>query len=516
MLCCNLFGGANVGQDIEAVAKVLTVFFHHDGFLDVVPSDVVAGILLVRLQQRSRKFAAEAAGAAALDLEAGAGAPRREDTDHEAIKISRRRSLLDGSREWRISSDADIAEMALIYRCSRYALATYTHLLFLYMRPCTGLCSLVRSRLCAIGCQGCCCCSPSAGPRRVLGDNACRLNEAAVYSHLGPLRSQLVYASFRNDVQNKPFLVFMDREEGAIFVAVRGTLSLEDCLTDALATATPLEKAGQRWGFDGGGWAHSGFLLGAQAIREELHQGSVLEEAAGGEGRGDPLRLPLNSSDGGGAGDVSKFKLVVLGHSLGAGIAVLLTMLLRPAYPHVQCVSFGTPGSVVDYATARSCADYVTSVVLHNDMVSRLSFHALVQLRRDVLENIARAKVGKLAIMKSALYKRFNVDDFMYRRGDEPDSSFKQNVTAFLETVGRRVAADTSHSTELFIPGRLLHFVRQREGGGCGCAGRDKYVPMQAALGDFSEVEIGSSMALDHFPDRYFFEMKRVYEEACR
>jgi hypothetical protein len=37
------------------VAKVLTTFFHHDGFLDVVPSDVVAGIILVRLQQRRAK-----------------------------------------------------------------------------------------------------------------------------------------------------------------------------------------------------------------------------------------------------------------------------------------------------------------------------------------------------------------------------------------------------------------------------------------------------------------------------
>lgn len=45
MVSCNAFGGANlhVAEDFEAVAKVLTHFFQHDGFLDVVPSDVAAG-----------------------------------------------------------------------------------------------------------------------------------------------------------------------------------------------------------------------------------------------------------------------------------------------------------------------------------------------------------------------------------------------------------------------------------------------------------------------------------------
>jgi hypothetical protein len=32
---------------------VLTTFFHHDGFLDVVASDVVAGFILVRVEQRA-------------------------------------------------------------------------------------------------------------------------------------------------------------------------------------------------------------------------------------------------------------------------------------------------------------------------------------------------------------------------------------------------------------------------------------------------------------------------------
>lgn len=47
------------------------------------------------------------------------------------------------------------------------------------------------------------------------------------------------------------------------------------------------------------------------------------------------------------------YKLVVTGHSLGAGTAVILSMLLKNAFPGLHCYSFGTPGSVVDELTCK-------------------------------------------------------------------------------------------------------------------------------------------------------------------
>lgn len=51
IITCNIFGGNNINEDLEAVAHVLTDLFHHDGLLDVVFTDIVAGIILVKLQQ---------------------------------------------------------------------------------------------------------------------------------------------------------------------------------------------------------------------------------------------------------------------------------------------------------------------------------------------------------------------------------------------------------------------------------------------------------------------------------
>ena len=52
-----LFGKYTGTEGYDEVASILTHFFHHDGFLDVVPSDVLAGVILVRMEQKERERA---------------------------------------------------------------------------------------------------------------------------------------------------------------------------------------------------------------------------------------------------------------------------------------------------------------------------------------------------------------------------------------------------------------------------------------------------------------------------
>ena len=43
------------------------------------------------------------------------------------------------------------------------------------------------------------------------------------------------------------------------------------------------------------------------------------------------------------------YKLVITGHSLGAGTATVLSILLRPTYPNLMCFAFSPPGGLVRY-----------------------------------------------------------------------------------------------------------------------------------------------------------------------
>ena len=43
------------------------------------------------------------------------------------------------------------------------------------------------------------------------------------------------------------------------------------------------------------------------------------------------------------------YRLILVGHSLGAGTAAILAMLLRPTYPDLFCYAFSPPGATLRY-----------------------------------------------------------------------------------------------------------------------------------------------------------------------
>ncbi|RYH15727.1 hypothetical protein EON65_31270 [archaeon] len=48
-----------------------------------------------------------------------------------------------------------------------------------------------------------------------------------------------------------------------------------------------------------------------------------------------------------------EYSLILTGHSLGAGVAVLLALLLKDAFPSLRCFAYGAPGALTDILTAR-------------------------------------------------------------------------------------------------------------------------------------------------------------------
>lgn len=75
---------------------------------------------------------------------------------------------------------------------------------------------------------------------------------------------------------------------------------------------------------------------------------------------------------------------MVVGHSLGAGTAALLAMMLHPKYPLTRCYAYGMPGSIMDEITSKECSHYVFSCVLGFDFVCRLNLSSVVRLRENV------------------------------------------------------------------------------------------------------------------------------------
>lgn len=509
-LCsCNIFGGSNIHDDLEAVAKVLTNFFHHDGFLDVVPSDVVAGIILVRQQQRNQihiKVEEENLryrnNDADISIEAGVEVSRVDR------KMTRKRSQYMGRHIVQSYTNQQEQELDIFARLSVYALSAYTSMILMYMKPVTGLCSLcVSSVFRQPWCSKCRSNSSSHHiNKNISGDNLCGINEASVYSMIKKMNAELVYAAFENDTVAKPYCIYIDREIQSIVIAIRGTLSLEDCVTDALAECVNMGTTGDKWGFDGTKvWTHNGFLKAAEKIRDDIETSKILNRLFNSNTSEDlskGVNTPLNGYSNGVNGDFSGFNLLITGHSLGAGVAVILGLLLRPIFPRLKCVTFGTPNSVFDRDTAFSTTEFVTSIVLDNDIICRTSALSLAKLRNEVLDSISRAKVSKMMIMQ-ALFKEFDPELLLYPKGQAPPSDFLTNVSEFISKSNKNINNITKE-VPLYIPGRIVHLIKA-EGARCLCLTRSKYTPVDALIDDFSDIIISPNMALDHFPDVYVY-----------
>ncbi|CAM9364963.1 unnamed protein product [Scytosiphon promiscuus] len=276
-----------------------------------------------------------------------------------------------------------------------------------------------------------------------------------------PHGSELVLAHFNNCLDETPYCVAVDHTWQTIVITIRGSHSFEDFLVDAMAEPRSLESVGKEWGFDGSSMhAHEGILRRAEWIRRDLEESGVLhlllgttrstpsafrptqgEEKSGwdildpadrastgpgenGSGGGSSLKwknkraiertqsgvrfaslAPLASAIGG-SGFCSGYTLRAVGHSLGGGVAALLTLLLKSAYPTVRALAVSPPGGLVSEGACREATEaMVTSVVLNDDVVPRMSAQAIELLADQVLEVLGRSRVSKLFVMRSLLQR---------------------------------------------------------------------------------------------------------------
>ncbi len=151
--------------------------------------------------------------------------PLLVSTDHSSIKGSTNSITSPNNPGKSIS----LEEYDTLYRGSLFALAAYSHLIYLYMKPCSGLCRLS----CYKGITSCLCFNKQQD-YPVIGDSYYRLHTAGIENISKYLKNtSIIFASFKNDTTHKPFIVFLDHEKKWLVIAIRGTLSLEDCLTDA-------------------------------------------------------------------------------------------------------------------------------------------------------------------------------------------------------------------------------------------------------------------------------------------
>ncbi|OQR93427.1 hypothetical protein ACHHYP_02570, partial [Achlya hypogyna] len=409
---CGLFGGSGTRHDaMSVVASVFARFFY--GSPDLVFSDIIAGfILLGAVQYHEQNTATEHLTMreirASRHLASTMGSMSTIDVDLERME-----DALLTVEQTPAALDAAVSDLA---HFSKYAIGIYGWMLYVWSHPWKGTPQLVLS--CA-----------KRSRSYVHGDNWLHLHQSALQLETGAPATDIVYADFSNSVCKPAYCVMLDHDKRSVVIAVRGTLSLEDCLTDAIAYGCPLDDIAAKYGCAGRGeFAHQGMLQCAVHIMDELSRLRVLEMLF--DSAAPPLPDPGAVNECA-PGAYSEYGLMITGHSLGAATAALLAIFLRPKYPKLQCLALSPPGCLMSPALAQASASFITSVVLGKDIIARASLLSMQDLRDEVLQLIGRSKVSKAAIMRQALSWK-NPRELLHGTDDEvATSSFTVQLTSY-------------------------------------------------------------------------------------
>ncbi|XP_061526461.1 diacylglycerol lipase-alpha isoform X1 [Phycodurus eques] len=454
----------------DAYSEVASLFAEFFRDLDIVPSDIIAGLVLLRQTQRSKRSSIlDQANNDILAFLSG-------------MPVTRNTRYLDLKNSTEMGMYKDVCYYML------FALAAYGWPMYLMRKPACGLCRLVST----------CPCTSVSGSRlsqsvTVEEDNCCGCNVLAIrrqFLDRELKQIHIVYTSCHDAVYETPFFVAVDHEKKKVVISIRGTLSLKDALTDLTGDSERLPVEEQQ-----GTWlGHKGMVYSAEYIKKKLEQEMILSQAFGRD---------LNKG-------TMHYGLVIVGHSLGAGTAAILSFLLRPQYPTLHCYSYSPPGGLLSEDAMEYSKEFVTSVVLGKDLVPRLGLCQLEGFRRHLLEVLQKSNKPKWRIIVGGT-KCIPKSELPLEEEDTPSQQVAPpSSRLWLHPSDLSIAL--SASTPLYPPGRIIHVVHNHPPE--TCCGQEE--PTYSALwGDnkaFNEVIISPAMLNEHMPHMVMEGLNKVLE----
>ncbi|KAK7393426.1 hypothetical protein VNO78_21982 [Psophocarpus tetragonolobus] len=328
------------------------------------------------------------------------------------------------------------------------------------------------------------------------------------------LRENNVKKFVKNSSVMRPaYYIGVDTRKKLVILGIRGTHTLYDLITDILSSSNGEVT------FEG----YSTHFGTAESARWFLHHEIEI------------IRKCLEKHEG--------YKLRLVGHSLGGAIASLLAIMIHRKSSKelgfspdiVSAVGYGTP-PCVSRELAESCSGYVSTVVMQDDIIPRLSVGSLTRLRNDIVQtdwmsviekedwksvtdlvtnakqfvssvqDVAR-KLADFANFKRSKSLAVGTDNKELPVAKEvplPSKAAKHN-SGVTEVVGIKPAV----IEELFIPGTVYYIKRNL--GSQNDVGKDFFTLYKREPGEhFQKVIFSGNFITDHRCDSHYYALRDV------
>ncbi|GKU86315.1 hypothetical protein SLEP1_g852 [Rubroshorea leprosula] len=235
------------------------------------------------------------------------------------------------------------------------------------------------------------------------------------------------------------------------------------------------------------------------------------------------------------------FRLRLVGHSLGAATASLLAIMLRKKSHKelgfnpdiVTAVGYATP-PCMSKELGESCSDFVSTVVMQDDIVPRLSAASLARLRNEILQTDWMSVVEKedwksvIDLVTNAKHVMSSVQDVAWKLADfakfrkfpvreespaaplVPSASRSEIKDA---TVVLKEEAACAVPEELFVPGAVYYLKRNVDGysdSGSG-TGIEYFTLLRRHPGEhFQRILLSGNLISDHKCDSHYYALRDV------
>ncbi|XP_061456212.1 diacylglycerol lipase-beta isoform X1 [Rhineura floridana] len=465
LLCCCIVQDDDHRVAFTSIAELFRTYFSDT---DLVPSDIAAGLTLLHQEQ-----------------------DKVENCPKELEEVLSQSPLSP------VADDLD-AELENAAHYMKFAAAAYGWPYYIMTNPFTALCKLKGD-----------CCRNSPTETDIIGSDRLNMHFGSILNITGLQYRDFIHISFHNKIFEIPFFVALDHKKEAVVVAVRGTLSFEDILTDLSADCENLtiEDVLEN------GLVHKGITQAATYIYRRLINDGILNQAF--------TVAP-------------EYKLVVVGHSLGGGTASILAIMLKNTFPNLRCYAFSPPGGLLSKSLAEYTKQFIVSVIVGKDLVPRLSMPNMEDLKRRIIRIVANCNRPKYQILlHGCWYTVFGgePDNFPTELDGRNQDALTQPLLAEESLMVHR---SPSYATlddnsplnsllqypHLFLPGRIIHIVEENSTRRW-CSSDVKYTASWSKETAFGYILISPKMITDHMPDVVLKALNSLAQEnasciSCR
>ncbi|KYQ93248.1 hypothetical protein DLAC_11642 [Tieghemostelium lacteum] len=302
-----------------------------------------------------------------------------------------------------------------------------------------------------------------------------QLNNDLLAEYTGIQREDIILTKWTSSNFDPGHYIAYDHARNSIVLAIRGTFHARDVLSDLVAKEAPFQD----------GFAHAGILKCAENKFQELGHILYLH-----------YQKQMNLQQ-------KSYTIVVCGHSLGAGVAALFTMIFHQKYPQIpiHCYAYAPPSlTSTEVSLNRKNRELIDTFVFNDDIVPRLCYASMEHLLELVLcilkKNDSVAQMGFQLLPNGQVTEKLG--NFLKLKKDTETT--RQSIT-FKEP-------QLSHRTML-PPGKVFRIYKPEK--------NDSYYVMEESNPSFfKEIIISGTLLTDHMPDKYEMAFKSCLDNISK